>query len=279
MDSITEEQFEIAIVDDDPIFLDLTCALLSSRPNYRPLPAASGKELFAILNSRRVDCILMDYNLTGETGLDVKRRLDQLLKKAAPVIMLTGSGQEKTAIEAFRMGVSDYIPKIGMTPDALFSTVSKVIAGERQTSNAKAEHGRLAEATKTDPVTGLPGRLQFDQELELVARLDPAERRLHTILRIELNEYASIKDYFGSEIADAALRAFSDKLKKMGQPSDVCARLNEGRFGFIKKFDAPPSENDLRVIRRRLSEYLASTITTAFSELKLSADVAVVPDR
>ena len=279
MNAMTDEQFEIAIVDDDPIFLDLTCALLSSRPNYVPLPATSGSELFTILNRRHVDCILMDYNLRDETGLDVKRRLDKLLKGAAPVIMLTGSGQERTAIDAFRMGVSDYIPKTSMTPDTLFSTVSKVIAEERQASIAKAEHKRLTESTHVDPVTGLLERSHFNQKLERVLQLEPAARRLHAVLEIEMNEYVSIKDYFGVEIADAALCVFGDKLKKMRQPTDVCGRLAGGKFGFIKQFDAQPSESDLRIICQRVSEFLNSTFSTSFSELRLSAEVGVMEGR
>ena len=56
------------------------------------------------------DVVVVDYNLPGDNGLALCRTL---LERGTllPVILLTGSGNEQIAVEALRLGVSDYIIK------------------------------------------------------------------------------------------------------------------------------------------------------------------------
>ena len=62
------------------------------------------------------DCAVVDYQMPGQDGL---RGID-LLHKRLPemsIIMATGHGDERIAIEAMKMGASDYIPKKQMDDD------------------------------------------------------------------------------------------------------------------------------------------------------------------
>lgn len=72
------------------------------------------------------DCIFLDYNLPGGTGL-------QLLKDIrnsgndSPIIIVTSHGDEKIAVEAMKSGASDYIPKNLLTPDGLAQSLRYVV--------------------------------------------------------------------------------------------------------------------------------------------------------
>lgn len=56
------------------------------------------------------DLVVIDYNLPGDSGLQVGRAI---LERGIPVpiVILTGSGSEEIAAEALRIGVDDYIIK------------------------------------------------------------------------------------------------------------------------------------------------------------------------
>lgn len=57
------------------------------------------------------DVLLLDYRLVGLNGLEL---LDELAKRPGfvlPVVVVTGQGDEETAVEAIRRGASDYLVK------------------------------------------------------------------------------------------------------------------------------------------------------------------------
>lgn len=58
------------------------------------------------------DCVLLDFNLPDGDGLDFLAQLQQELGVLAPaVVMLTGKGNEKVAVEAMKLGAQDYLVK------------------------------------------------------------------------------------------------------------------------------------------------------------------------
>jgi len=70
------------------------------------------EEALALLAAtpRAFDIIVVDYNLPGDNGLNVCRTL-LASDTPAPVVLLTGSGNEQVAVEALKLGISDYIIK------------------------------------------------------------------------------------------------------------------------------------------------------------------------
>ena len=70
--------------------------------------------------------ILLDYSLPRMTGLEV---LTEIRKSGAltPVVMVTGQGDERVAVEAMRIGAADYIIKSGGYLTTLATVVRKVL--------------------------------------------------------------------------------------------------------------------------------------------------------
>jgi DNA-binding response OmpR family regulator len=99
----------VLIVDDEP---DVTALLrLLLRQNFGAQSDAAGTCVTARekLASSEFDLITLDHQLPDGTGL-------QLLEELAagehpPVIMVTGHGDEKTAVAAFKLGAAGYVVK------------------------------------------------------------------------------------------------------------------------------------------------------------------------
>jgi len=68
--------------------------------------AGSVKEARSILNDKRFDIIIADYSLGDGTAFDI---LDSV--KDTPIILVTGVGDEETAIKAWKAGAYDYLVK------------------------------------------------------------------------------------------------------------------------------------------------------------------------
>lgn len=72
------------------------------------------------------DIVLLDYNLPGMSGITFLQKLKQKGKEIdAPVIVLTGQGDEKTAINFMHLNVADYLRKAGLDQDKLVKAMTK----------------------------------------------------------------------------------------------------------------------------------------------------------
>lgn len=80
------------------------------RAGYNVDMAYDGRKGLASLANQSYDVLLVDHKMPGLSGLEVIRRLaaDGILP---PTVMVTGEGDETTAVEAMKLGAGDYIVK------------------------------------------------------------------------------------------------------------------------------------------------------------------------
>lgn len=100
----------ILVVDDSKPTRDF-CVEYVLKPNrYVPCVARDGDEGIRLALQHKPDLIILDLEMPKMSGLDVLRALHaQSLN--IPVILATAHGSEALAIEAFRLGVRDYVVK------------------------------------------------------------------------------------------------------------------------------------------------------------------------
>lgn len=78
------------------------------------------------LESDSVECVLLDYRLGPDSGLDVLTALREEGYDNA-IIMLTGQGDERVAVEAMKRGAQDYLLKDGVTHVVLRRAISNAV--------------------------------------------------------------------------------------------------------------------------------------------------------
>ncbi len=119
----------ILVVDDDNAFRALVIDILKQR-NYRLLEADDAETALTILSHEKVDLVLTDQKMPGIGGLELTRRV---LASADPpaVILMTAFGTISNAMEAVRLGATDYLTKPLESPGALRDLVSRTL-GERE---------------------------------------------------------------------------------------------------------------------------------------------------
>ncbi|MBX2851411.1 MAG: response regulator [Phycisphaeraceae bacterium] len=109
----------LVVIDDDPSQLQLLVKRLKD-----PDPCLSVGEVYAYseavdaITNMPVDgpvAILCDFDMPGGSGLDWLADLIQ--QNAGPVLMVTATGNEQVAADAFKLGVSDYLLKTEVMSD------------------------------------------------------------------------------------------------------------------------------------------------------------------
>ena len=72
--------------------------------------AHDGKKGLAMFEANPYDVLLLDHRMPGYSGLEVIHRLVSG-ERLPPTVMVTGVGDETTAVEAMKLGAGDYIVK------------------------------------------------------------------------------------------------------------------------------------------------------------------------
>ncbi len=116
--------YNVLIVEDNLDQLELIrIALKRASKKFETQFAASGGEAMKMCAKNAFDTIVLDYKLPDISGVEVLNRLrEQDIN--TPVIIVTGQGDEKIAVEAMKTGAADYLVK----EDNYLSTLPKIIA-------------------------------------------------------------------------------------------------------------------------------------------------------
>ncbi|MEA3212754.1 MAG: hypothetical protein QOE70_5811 [Chthoniobacter sp.] len=118
----------ILIADDQKHMLMLLQASLASIGG-RILTASSGEEVLVKAAATPIDLLLIDFEMSGLTGVETVRRLKGNPAYAnLPIIMITGRGQNRVRAEATQAGVTLVVLK-PFSPVELLETVQRLLAG------------------------------------------------------------------------------------------------------------------------------------------------------
>jgi two-component system, OmpR family, response regulator len=125
---MTEKSPHILIVDDDREIRDLLSRFLEKH-GFRCSQAAEGREMRRQLADAKIDLMVLDVMMPGETGLQLcaQLRAEKNSQVARlPIIMLTAAGEETDRIVGLEMGADDYLPK-PFSPRELLARIRAVL--------------------------------------------------------------------------------------------------------------------------------------------------------
>lgn len=87
----------------------------------------TGDDVMRSLEKETADCVILDYRLEVEDGLEVMSSIKKLYPHC-PVIILTGEGDESVAATAIKAGAADYLVKNEISARLLCKTVDNAIS-------------------------------------------------------------------------------------------------------------------------------------------------------
>jgi DNA-binding NtrC family response regulator len=186
-------QAKILVIDDEPD-IGLLFSKILSEEGHKVLVSLDGKEGISIVKREQPDLIFLDLNLPGMHGLEVLREIRSFDEKVL-VIVLTGHGSVKTAVEAMKLGAFDYLSK-PVNFDMINTTLKNALITQASIKVVK----EAAEKTDLDHIIGDSPQMQ--KVFDLIETVAP-----HDITVFLRGESGTGKELIAQEINTKSTRA------------------------------------------------------------------------
>ena len=112
------------VIDDDEV-VRKTCVELLEARGHKTFSAASVGEGLRLFAAHKPAAVLLDLRLPDGTGIDVLREL-QRQAPGTPVIVISGRGSVAEAVEAMKVGATDFLEK-PVSRDRLFQILDRIL--------------------------------------------------------------------------------------------------------------------------------------------------------
>ena len=142
----------VLVVDDDAVDRMIVRRALakSGLATVAIVEATSAEEVTTILDTALdapVDCILLDYELGGETGFSVLQRLRNR-DCHVPIVMLTGNADPLLATSLIRGGATDFLTKDAVSPARLEQVIRSAVRIARAEEERRQAEQALVRANE-----------------------------------------------------------------------------------------------------------------------------------
>lgn len=214
----------ILIADDNLINRTLMKGALHK--NYEILEAENGEDALSIIldGGEQLSAVLLDIGMPVMDGFEVLRQMRSVPKLSQlPVIVVTGSDDDDTRIEALSRGANDFITKP-------FSP--KIVRHCLQNSIALSELSSTVSALRRDKLTGLLNRETFFEQV--TKRVSERDAGYYKMSSFDIEHFKIINEQYGNDTGDAVLRKIAEIWQTALEPFDgICCRIAADNFAAI----------------------------------------------
>jgi diguanylate cyclase (GGDEF)-like protein len=215
----------ILFVDDSADDIDLERhELARDGLSFEWQSAATEPELRRALAQFKPHVVLCDYSIPGFSG----RGALAIVKDVAPLtplLFVSGTIGEETAVECLREGAIDYVLK--NNPRRLGSAVRRALA---EVEERKRYEERIRYLANYDALTELPNRTRLQDRIEQAIVHASRSPSLVALLAINIDGFRRLNEAFGYAAGDAALRQIAARLQASVRPGDSVARTGPDEF-------------------------------------------------
>ncbi|MFT5709849.1 MAG: putative signal transduction protein with EAL and GGDEF domain [Halioglobus sp.] len=222
----TATKAKILVSDDDLNVRLLTRQCLEAE-GMSVVEAANGPETLDVFVRERPDLVFLDVEMPGMSGLEVCKRIRQMPQgESIPIMIVTGSNDRQSIDQGFEAGATQY-----KTKPVNWSLLGRDVQYMLRASNAfnalKRQEDRLRYLAYYDPLTSLPNRRSFNEQLNRILKRSQRRNSNAALLFIDLDHFKRINDSIGHGRGDRLLVEIAKRLTVELREDDAINYLAE----------------------------------------------------
>lgn len=211
----------VLILDDDEVDrMSVRRALSASGLEVEVMEADSVAAARSVLGEGSVDAIVSDYLLADGDAGDLLRDLKR--SDAPPLIVLTGQGDERVAVDLMKAGAADYLAKSDLTP----RRIRRVLRAALRLASAE-RRVRVAQEAEHRVVLALERALAARDEVLAIVSHDLRSPLSNLSMALEVLGEDDLAAAERGRVSDMARRAVDRMERLISDLLDV-ARIEQG---------------------------------------------------
>ena len=216
----SRENPTILVTDDDAMTRMLTRQCLETE-GMVVLEAENGPAAIDLFVRESPDLVLMDVQMPGMSGLEVCERIRRMPQgRDVPILLVTGADDEESIDRGFRAGATQYKTK-PLNWSLLGRDVKFMLRSSQHVQALKRQEDRLRYLAYYDPLTSLPNRRSFTEELDRLVLTHHNKDAHVAVMFIDLDHFKRINDSIGHARGDRLLveiaKRLTDQLSDYGE--------------------------------------------------------------
>ena len=148
---------KIMIIDDEPAMVEVIVTLCREK-GHQAFPFNAPSRALEQLDSVAPQVVITDIKMETMTGFDVLRHIRENHRQTA-VILITAYGTTETAVEAMKMGATDYVLK-PFKIDELQTRIQKALDFQAAQSEVSYLRKELKNRYRFENIIGTSGKMQ-----------------------------------------------------------------------------------------------------------------------
>jgi two-component system cell cycle response regulator len=250
--------------------------------------ARDGEEAWRLLQAKKYDVVISDWNVPGMTGTELCRAVRATEDGTAYTyfVLLTELHDRARVLEVMTAGADDYQTK-PLDRDELEARLvaaARLVALHRRLGarerDLRRDSRQLWAASRTDTLTGVGNRLRMEEEL--AGAISRARRYGHvfSLAIVDVDLFKKLNDGFGHLAGDEALRQIASALERAVRTGDSVFRYGGEEFVVLlpeQSIDAAAQaleriRSNVEALRIRRPDGTILTVSAGVAELDPDAD-------
>jgi len=218
--------------------------------------AASGEEALQIIETTKVELVLMDVEMPGLNGFETTKLMREYFGKHwVPIVFVTGMNDTDSLEEGIQAGGDDYLIK----PIHPVVIKTKIQAFDRIAA-MRDELGRLNKElealSRQDGLTQICNRRYFEEQAEKQWKILARSKEEVSILMMDVDHFKKYNDHYGHVAGDRCLQSVAAILKSsLHRPADIIARYGGEEFvALLPQTDLNGARTVAETLRRAVAK-------------------------
>ncbi|MCE7901638.1 MAG: GGDEF domain-containing response regulator [Gammaproteobacteria bacterium PRO9] len=258
---------KLLLVEDNPADADFLAASLRRQRagdvelvNVATLAAAAER-----LRGDDFDVVLLDLHLPDGSGLQCLDSI-QAIDSEIPIIVLSGQDDEDFAVSILNKGAQDYLVKWEGQGRTILRSIRYAI--ERKRSEL-----HLNFLAQFDPLTGIPNRQFFNDQLNRATARASRDGRKVALLFLDLDAFKVVNDTLGHDAGDRLLKEVATRIGRSVRSGDVIARLGGDEFAVM--LEGLPSAREVEAVASSLLDVVSQPYHIADRQLSITTSIGI----
>jgi two-component system cell cycle response regulator len=269
----------VLLVEDNRVDAEIIRRFVRDEP-LRLAVAETGGKAFSLLNSEKVDLILLDILLPDMSGFEIFQILKKTEKsRDIPIIIITCLSNLESKIMGLELGSDDFLVK-PIVKRELLARMRILLEKKAQLDGLRSHYESALKTATIDWLTGLYNHGHFKKVLELEIKRSLRHPYPISLIILDVDNFKECNDRLGHSAGDSILHGVGQAVRSRIREIDLAARYGGDEFAVI----LPYSDGDGTVfVAQRIQEAIRcldvpQTEGQGPAALSVSMGIAVFPE-